>query len=511
VQLVCISRGEQERGKLFAQTLAQKLAFECLGQEELSDLAIQEGIAVGKLETAVVKKRHLTERQILEKEHFLAFMTRVLCERVLENNLVFHGRAGHLAVPGLTHVFRIRTKIEIQTHVEEVMRRLSLDRSKAREYVERVDEDISRWVRTMYNISGDPWAGYDLAVNLDRVDVGGATTALCGFVQLPEFTATPFSAKVLENLLLAARVRIALARDERTWAASFSVKAEAGHVTVSYLPRDMAVGVRAPGVIIGVSGVEDLTCTVVSSNILWVQERFRTVGQTFDAVVKAATHWHSAVELMKLTPASTGSSSTDTTDRVAGAETAQQPPLFTLRQVDGGVEDDTERPTGPIGEDADLREMFGELNARGIAATASRLPDDMRRIRAAVDRSIPYSLVVVDEVFLDHGHAARIRKTRELLGRLGEVIRAPVVSAEDLEQMVHTSWYDYVKMTALAAVVAIAFILVFSHQTEILEFFSPTTTGAKITAALVLLLGVPIFATMYGTLTGAVLRLFHVE
>lgn len=37
MQLVCISRGEQERGKLFAQTLAQKLAFECLGQEELSD------------------------------------------------------------------------------------------------------------------------------------------------------------------------------------------------------------------------------------------------------------------------------------------------------------------------------------------------------------------------------------------------------------------------------------------------------------------------------------------
>jgi len=144
VQLVCVSRGEQERGKLFAQTLARKLAFECLGQEELAELAIQEGIAVGKLETAAVKKRHLTERQVLEKEHFLAFITRVLCERVLENDLVFHGRAGHLAVPGLTHVFRIRTKIETETHVEEVMSRLSLDRPKAREYVERVDEDISR-------------------------------------------------------------------------------------------------------------------------------------------------------------------------------------------------------------------------------------------------------------------------------------------------------------------------------------------------------------------------------
>ncbi len=511
MQLVCVSRGEQERGKVFAQMLARKLDFECLGQEELADLAIQEGIAVGKLEMAAVNKRHLTERQVLEKEHYLAFITRVLCERVLENNLVFHGRAGHLAVPGLTHVLRIRTKIETETHIEEVMSRLTLDRRKAGQYVERVDEDISRWVRTMYNISGDPWAGYDLAVNLDRVEVGGATTALCSFVELPEFQATPVSAKVLQNLLLAAQVRIALARDERTWAASFSVKAEAGHLTVSYLPRDMAVGVRAPDVVMKVSGVEDLTCTVASSNILWVQERFQASGRTFDAVVKAATHWHSAVELMKLTPAATGSSSTEATGSDTGAEIAQPPPLFTARKVDGGIEDDTEQSTGLIGEDDDLRGMFGELNARGIAGSASRLPDDMRRIRAAVDRSIPYSLVVVDEVFLDHAPAVRLRKTRELVGRLGEVIRAPVVGAEDLDQMVRVSWSDYARMIAMAAIVVVVFLFVFSHQIEVLEFFSPTTAGAKIAAAIVLLLMVPIFAIVYGTFTTAVLRLFHVE
>jgi len=79
LQLVSVSRGEQERGKDFARTLAKKLAFECLSQEEVAELAIGEGIAVGKLETSVVKKRLLTERQVLEKEHYLAFFTKVLC------------------------------------------------------------------------------------------------------------------------------------------------------------------------------------------------------------------------------------------------------------------------------------------------------------------------------------------------------------------------------------------------------------------------------------------------
>jgi hypothetical protein len=46
---------------------------------------------------------------------------------------------------------------------------------------------------------------------------------------------------------------------------------------------------------------------------------------------------------------------------------------------------------------------------------------------------------------------------------------------------------------------------------EVLEFFSPTTAGAKIAAAIVLLLMVPVFAFVYGSFTTAVLRLFHVE
>jgi cytidylate kinase len=509
LQLVSVSRGEHERGKDFARILAQKLDFQCLSQEEVADLAIAEGIAVGKLETSVVKKRLLTERQVLEKEHYLAFFTRVLCERARDSNLVFHGRAGHLAVPGLTHVLRIRTQIEFATHVEGVMQRLSLDRARAREYVEKVDEDITRWVRTMYNISGDPWAGYDLAVNLDRVEIGGATTTLCGFTQLPEFQATPATDKVLDNLLLAARVRIALARDERTWAASFTVRADAGHVTVSYLPQDMAVGVRAPDVVDTVSGVKDLTCSVASSNILWVQERFRAEGPTFEAVVKAANNWRSAIELMKLVPSESASLNLDAEGGNAAA--ARPLPLFTTRQVDGGIEEDLKpRPDG-TGEDGDFKKMFGELNARGIAGSASRLPADMKRIRAAVNRSTPYSLVVVDEVFLDHAHAARTRMTRELVGRLGDVIKAPVVSADDLHQLVNTSRADTVRMAVLAAVVVGIVTVVFSRQREILEFFSPTTAIAKLLAAAVLMIVVPLFAAVYGTLTTSLLKRFHLE
>ncbi|MFC2144458.1 AAA family ATPase, partial [Acidobacteriota bacterium] len=410
MQLVCVSRADQEQGKLFAEDLASKLAFRCLGREELAELAVKEGIAVGKLETVIVKQRELNEREILEKEHYLAFVSRVLCERTLEGDVVYHGRAGHLAVPGLSHVLRIRTEIDQETQIDDVMRRLSVNRTKAKEYAERVGEDIDRWVRTMYNLGRESVDGFDLVVNLDRVGVESATTALCGYAQLPAFQATPASAKVLENLLLASRARIALARDERTWAARFNVRAEAGHVTVSYLPRDAAVGIKAPDVVAVMDGVASLTCTMASSNILWIQERYLAEGPTFEAVVKAAGHWHASVELMKQVPESaTGTERADASAPEAGAE-AEPVPLFTARRIDGGIEGDVQ--TAHATEDeADLRAVFHGLNARGIACSASRMPADMTRVGTAIDRTTPYSLVVVGDVFLDREHATRSRKT----------------------------------------------------------------------------------------------------
>lgn len=186
-------------------------------------------------------------------------------------------------------------------------------------------------------------------------------------------------------------------------------------------------------------------------------------------------------------------------------------PLFTVRQVDGGIEADVERPSDGISDERDFKKMFGELNARGIAGSASHLPADMRRIRAAVNRSTPYSLVVVDEVFLDQAPAARMRKTRELVGRLSDVIQAPVVSADDLLQLVGTSRADTVRMFGLAAAVVAVMVVVFSHQREVLEFFTPASALAKAFAAAALLLIVPLFAAVYGSLTTSVLKRFHLE
>jgi len=230
MQIVCVSQGSLLRGREFAEILAEKLGYDLLTRDQVLDQAVDEGIAVGRLETAIVKRRPMDERLMLDKELYQSFITKTLCERALRSNLVYAGRTGHLLLPGVTHILRVRVVTDMETRINSVMERLRLGREKAKQYIEQVEDDRARWTRTMYSVSWEFAGYYDLVVNLEQVGVANAATALCDYSQLPEFHETPASRRALEGLLLASRARLALARDKRTYAASLKVRANEGAI-----------------------------------------------------------------------------------------------------------------------------------------------------------------------------------------------------------------------------------------------------------------------------------------
>ena len=63
----------------------------------------------------------------------------LICERALRENLVYAGRSGHLLLPGVTHILRIRVVADMETRIKAVMQRLRLGREKAKEYIEAGD------------------------------------------------------------------------------------------------------------------------------------------------------------------------------------------------------------------------------------------------------------------------------------------------------------------------------------------------------------------------------------
>jgi cytidylate kinase len=505
MQLICISRGSFSVGKAFAESLAAKLGSACLGREDLLDLAARSGVAAGKLEMACLKSRNLDEKMLLEREHYQAFTTALLCERALAGPLVYHGRTGHLLLQGVPHVLRIRVVADLETRIKSVEERLGIDRAKAKKYIEQVDEDRRKWVKTFYNIDWDQSASYDFIVNLEHANVGNVASAFCGVAQLPDFREIPSSRRMLEDLLLAGRCRTALAKDDRTYHARFRVRAERGTVSVTYLPRHAALAETISRILEQVPGVENILCTIASTRILWIQERFDPKADTFKHLLEVAEKWDAAVELLRL----------DASDVAPIIERAPEESFVspTERAVTGGIEEDEEerQVRGTSAEENGMAETFAELVKVGRAGGRVTVRGTAGDVLTAIDRTSAYSLVVVGDTFLSKGKAARVRLARELGGVIHDQLRVPVIQAEEMKEQYLFGPKQLVTLLSFLGVSVIIYFWVFTHQQEVNAIMRWQGTGWRVLAVAIVLTITPVVAYLYGNVVGSVLKLIKME
>ena len=230
----------------------------------------------------------------------------------------------------------------------------------------------------------------------------------------------------MEDLLLGAQSRLQLARDERTFRCSFKVSAEGGVVTITYVPQDSRYAPLIPEVLSRVEGIREIRSTMASTNILWVEETFGQTAGTFREVLEIATKWQAAVELVRL-----GSENGAESDaKPEAAADSSGPAGHAAPEYDGGIEDDVEEES--CGDEG-LAETLKELAKVGRSGGGHLVCGGGKELVSAIDRRIPYSLVVLGDLFHSKGDAARKRLTRELQGFVGDHINAPVVTADELK------------------------------------------------------------------------------
>ena len=503
MQIVCISRGTFAGGKNLAEQLASQLGYDCLSREELMDAATGAGIAVGKLEMAVAHRRPMSEQLDRERRRYTSFVTSTICERALTQSLVYHGRTAHLSLPGATNVLRIRTIQNPERRVEWVMQRLHLSREKARRYNEQVDEDRRRWVRTLYNIDWEDPAHYDTVINLSHMSVDNAASSHVSMAQLPEFQVTPATHRVIEDLLLASRCRLALGADPHTGDLSVTVKADCGRVSVTYLPRQQQKARSIPDVLHEIDGVRELLCTMATTSLLWVQQCFDPKCASLAQILEIAGKWNAAVELVQLEegPGKPPGEVEMDVDRRGGLQDVTKIGGI----LDDGSQEDLECP------DEDLKHTRARLIAAGRAGGVRIMSGDARTLLESLDRTAPYSLIVVGDVFMSKVDSVRKRLSREMVSYLSDHLRVPVIGADELQTQFLFGPAQWLRLLAYGAIAALMFGLVFTHQTEILTFMSREGTGHRILSTAALLAFVPAFAYVYGNFGRYLLRLFRFE
>jgi cytidylate kinase len=500
--IVMISGYAQSGKEELAESLASKTGWPLVSREQLVELARERGIKTGRLEVSVMKRPATRERLAREKNLYLAFLTSALGDRAVDGNLIYSGRSGHLLLPGVSHRLRVGLSVPHATRVQRAAQELRISHHKAGEYLRQLDEDFERWARFMHRVDSASPSQFDLFLNLEHLGFSNAAGIVCEMAQLAEFRPTPASRKRMGDLQLAARARLDLAFDPRTAGADLQVQADGGVLTVTYTPAQDDYATAIPEVLAGLEGCQQIRCTMAETSVLWIQERFSTAVDSFQQISSLAHRWGAAIELMRLVPP--GSEAPARALERAAVELPRRQPSPT-----GGVEDDDPQPAGDDGGLAETEEGLVGLGRSGGQSTVRGGCDE---IVMTSEGNGKYSLVVIGDVFLSKDPSARKRMTRELALDLRDRLKAPVITNDELGSEFTASTRHAVKFVGHLGLVLAAFFLVFGHQPEILDFLGGPIHARMpwLTAAAVVVF-VPVFAFLYGSVTQLALRLLRFD
>ncbi|MEW5735038.1 MAG: cytidylate kinase-like family protein [Thermodesulfobacteriota bacterium] len=504
MQIVCISRGSYDYSKTLAEKLAGKLGCACISREMITDTATDFGIPVGRLEVAVLKNRPITEGMAIEVDLFKAFVTTYLCERALNESLVYHGRTGHLVLPGLSHVLRVRAIAEMDARVKNSAERMNISWEKAKQYNVQVDEDIRRWVRRLYNVDWDDPSLYDMTISASHLSEENAAAILMNMAQMPEFTITPASRQALQDLLLAARCRLAIGMETGTQDLKVSVQARKGEVSVTYPPQEERRAKEIPRILGQVPGMQSLVCTVASSNILYVAETFQAESPEFTHLVEIAEKWNAAVDVVHLS-----------SEAAPEAEPESAAPLLAAKSAgDGGILDDRDAGQAQRIKKEGVPEVMDKLIQAGRAGKLRNIGGGPAGLVTQIPKTESYNLIVVGEVFAEK-KLSKQRLKRDFLSLLADKFRVPVLGTEDLKSQYLFGPRQLVSLIGSLALAIVIYALAFTNQEPVMKFMAAGQThgsfGAKVAATVFVLAFTPIVAFTVGAFYKNLLKLLKIE
>jgi len=230
--IITISRGTFSGGQQLAECLAEKLGYRCVSGEMLLKAASQYGAPEEELSRVLSRKPGILERLNDVRDRYLTYIKAALFKEAKEDNMVYHGHAGHLLLEGVPHVLSVRIIANIEFRIRALMERHRLNREDVLKFIKRVDNERIKWAKLVYHIDWKDPANYDLVVNLERMTISSACEIVCQTAGLDQFKSTPISQKIVSDMALSNHVLAMLAADRSIVTDGIEIKADRGIVTI---------------------------------------------------------------------------------------------------------------------------------------------------------------------------------------------------------------------------------------------------------------------------------------
>lgn len=213
MSIITISRGSYSYGKETAEKLAEEFGYACISREILLMASEQFHVPEIKLIRAIHDSPTILDRYTYGKEKYIAYIRSVLLNRMRNDNIIYHGFAGHVFLDDISHVLKVRIIADLEKRIEIVMKRDHVDEKKARQILKKDDEERQKWSLRLYGINTADAKLYDMVLHIGKLTVNDAVDIISRAAKRACFQKTPESQQMLENLILASKIEAELVEE----------------------------------------------------------------------------------------------------------------------------------------------------------------------------------------------------------------------------------------------------------------------------------------------------------
>ena len=236
--IITISRGSYSMGKAVAEQVAHRLGYRLISREVLLDASSRFNVSEIKLIKAIHDAPGILERYRHNKQSYVAYIRSALVERVVDDNVVYHGLAGHLLLKGIPRVLKVRINADMERRVAVVMGMDGISAPEARILIQEDDKQRRKWTHSLYG--QDPWdtSLYDLSICIDKLSIENAVDYICLAADTKRFQSTEKKTQKVKDMSVACRVKADLV-DEFP---NIGVTCEYGNVLIYLKGREPVAG-----------------------------------------------------------------------------------------------------------------------------------------------------------------------------------------------------------------------------------------------------------------------------
>jgi len=210
MSIITISKSSSLYGKNVAQSLAEKLGYECISREDILDTSGQFKIPEIMLGRDYEIPPSLFERLFLNKERYKNYIGSAFLNRMKKGNIIYHGFAGHMFIKNIPNICKVLITVTDEYRINYLMEKEKLSLKEAQKSIEKEDAVLNKWRIKLYGVDINAPDQYDMVFRVDNLTEEDITDIILDALKKPCFQITPEISQALEDLSVEAEIKVRL-------------------------------------------------------------------------------------------------------------------------------------------------------------------------------------------------------------------------------------------------------------------------------------------------------------